>query len=70
MVDEPVHGCNALANRVQELIGDIDAGHHVLEDECLVLQFRPLAGGEGSSRAADRIVYRLAHGVHAFPSHR
>lgn len=65
-----VHGGHALTNWVEQLLRHTDIGHHVLEDQRLVLQFRPLAGRERSSRPANRVVHRLAHVVHAVPPHR
>jgi hypothetical protein len=70
MADDPVHGRDALANGIEKLIGHVDACHHVLEDEYVVLEFCPLAGSERKGRTADGVGYQLACGVHTSLSHR
>jgi hypothetical protein len=52
-------GGHALADGIQQLRRHIHAGHHVLEDERLVLQFSPLARREGSATSSS-VAHRRA----------
>jgi len=63
--------CHALPDGIQKLRRHIHAGHHVLEDECLVFQFSPLYRREWSTTGVNhgavqtlRRPHRLRH-VHA-----